>query len=463
MRYHVLACDYDGTIAHDGRVDGPTLAALNRLVDSGRKLVLVTGRQLDELLSIFPDIGLFHRVVAENGALVYHPQTEKEQILAERPDEGFVRTLRDRGVAPLAIGRVIVATWQPHEVAVLRTIRDLGLELQVIFNKGAVMILPGGVTKATGLKVALRDLQLSRHNTVGVGDAENDHAFLGICQCSAAVANALPALCERADIVTRGDHGAGVTELIEGILSNDLWDVTRTISRHDLLMGHLSDGSELRLSPTAGSILFAGDSSRAAANAYMRCLGHAEYQVCLLGSLGADLERSITIGAQRAPSFEEVQNVLVDPERNATVELASIPSEERPAFAAALVRGLREFRKKAGRPHWIVINDFERLWPASALPESLFEVHPSVPMAFLSANPAAASAHVLSRFETAIMSDPETVRLLGGSPSGQGPKSGEPGDGSHVWYWKRGMAVPLRARLREATDPAYCGLAEPHP
>jgi HAD superfamily hydrolase (TIGR01484 family) len=62
-------------------------------------------------------------------------------------------------------------------VHVLETIRELGLELQVIFNKGAVMVLPSGINKATGLRAALDELQLSPHDAVAVGDAENDHAF----------------------------------------------------------------------------------------------------------------------------------------------------------------------------------------------------------------------------------------------------------------------------------------------
>jgi HAD superfamily hydrolase (TIGR01484 family) len=106
-----------------------------------------------------------------------------------------------------------VATWHPNETVVLETIAELGLELQVIFNKGAVMVLPSGVNKATGLAAALHELDLSRHNVVGVGDAENDHAFLALCECSVAVANALPALAERCDLVTAAERGAGVEEL----------------------------------------------------------------------------------------------------------------------------------------------------------------------------------------------------------------------------------------------------------
>ena len=215
MRYHVLACDYDGTIAHDGRVDDETVAALGRLRNTGRRLILVTGRELQDVLAICPHVALFDRVVAENGAVVYCPATREEKLLAEPPPEPFVRALRERGVSPIAVGRVIVATWKPHETTVLEVIRDLGLELHVTFNKDAVMVLPAGVSKATGLAEALRELGLSPHNVVGVGDAENDHAFLRLCECRIAVANAVPMLKEAADLVTRRDEGAGVRELIE--------------------------------------------------------------------------------------------------------------------------------------------------------------------------------------------------------------------------------------------------------
>ena len=184
MYFIALASDYDGTLAHDGRVARATLEALDRLTQSGRKLVLVTGRELEDLIRVFPKLELFDRVVAENGALLYRPASSEETPLAEAPPEAFVRELRRRSTQRVSAGRVIVSTWRPCETIAVEVIRDLGLELQVIFNKGAVMILPSGVNKATGLNAALLELGLSRHNVVGVGDAENDHAFLGMCECS---------------------------------------------------------------------------------------------------------------------------------------------------------------------------------------------------------------------------------------------------------------------------------------
>ena len=189
MRYYVLACDYDNTLATSGRVEEEVIAALKRVRSSGRKLVLVTGRELDDLQRLFPQLDLFDRVVAENGALLYRPATREEKILGESPKPEFVEQLSQRGVNKLGVGHVIVATREPYEKIALEVIRDLGLELQVIFNKGAVMILPSGINKATGLTVALNELNLSPHNAVGIGDAENDHAFLSQCECAVAVAD----------------------------------------------------------------------------------------------------------------------------------------------------------------------------------------------------------------------------------------------------------------------------------
>src|SRR5580698_2794648 len=65
MRYVALATDYDGTLATEGVVTDSTIAALERFIATGRQVVLVTGRQLDDLAQVFAHIGLFSRVIAE--------------------------------------------------------------------------------------------------------------------------------------------------------------------------------------------------------------------------------------------------------------------------------------------------------------------------------------------------------------------------------------------------------------
>src|SRR5213083_2023991 len=115
MRYHALACDYDGTIAWDSSVSQRTIDALLDLKKSGRKLILVTGRELDDLIKVFPPLDLFDRVVAENGALLYRPATREERPLAHRPPDEFWQQLIKRGAERVSVGRVIVVTWRPHE------------------------------------------------------------------------------------------------------------------------------------------------------------------------------------------------------------------------------------------------------------------------------------------------------------------------------------------------------------
>src|SRR5882762_10894292 len=289
MRYFCLICDYDGTIAHDGRCVPSTVEALKRVSASGRKLILATGRQLAELQSVFPEHALFERIVAENGAVLHRPANRESKVLADLPPPEFVAELRRRGVQPLSVGQCIVATWQPFASTVLEVIRDMGLELQVIFNKDAVMVLPSGVNKASGLQVALSELRLSPHNTVGVGDAENDHVFLSMCECSVAVANALHALKERADLVTNGSHGAGVEELIEKLLTEDLASVASRLKRHQILLGHAEHGGDFCLDPYESRLIVAGPSGGGKSTtvaAIVERLVENKYQVCLFDPEG---------------------------------------------------------------------------------------------------------------------------------------------------------------------------------
>ena len=220
-RRHIraLACDYDGTIADEGIVATSVADALFRLREGGRRLILVTGRELHDLLRIFARADLFHRIVAENGGVLYDPITRVEQHLGAAPPDALVAELRRRGVDPLSVGKVIVATREPHQQAVVDALRDLGITRNIILNKGAVMLLPPGIDKASGLKSALSALALPASSTVGVGDAENDRTFLSECGCAVAVANALPAVKEAADLVTRGESGAGVVELVDWLMA----------------------------------------------------------------------------------------------------------------------------------------------------------------------------------------------------------------------------------------------------
>jgi HAD superfamily hydrolase (TIGR01484 family) len=422
MRYYVLAADYDGTLAHNGKIDETTWSALRRLKESGRKLVMVTGRQLEELLALLEHEDLFDRIVAENGALVYQPETKEVRALAPPPPERFIQELRVRmglagreneptrpdGAAMLAVGRVIVATWEPHQDDALHVIRDLGLEMQVIFNKGAVMILPSGINKATGLAAALAELGLSAHNVVGVGDAENDHAFLSMCECAVAVANALPSVKEEADLVTAGARGEGITELCEYLLRDDLASVAPRLTRHHVRLGQTPAGTTEALDPFTSAVMVCGTSGSGKSTVttgLLERLAGTGYQFAIIDPEGdyTAVEFAVVLGGpQRPPLVEEILDVLRDPSRNAVINLLGVALDHRPAFFAELLPALLDLRTRTGRPHWLVVDEAHHLLPASWVPAGdTLPVH-SRGGVYITVHPESVSKAILQTIDTVL-------------------------------------------------------------
>jgi len=414
MRFHALATDYDGTIAHDGAVDEATIAALERAKKSGRKLILVTGRELADLLVIFPRLDLFERAVIENGAVIFDPQTKETRFLAEAPPPAFAELLHRRGVKPLSVGNVIVATFEPHQNTVLTAIQELGLELQVIFNKGAVMVLPSGVNKATGLAAALAELGLSPHNTVGVGDAENDHAFMRVCECSAAVANALPAVKDTADIVTRGKRGAGVAEFIDRLIANDLSDL-KTLERHRIPVGSTEGGDEFHLDPAGGNVLVCGTSGSGKSTlttAMLERLADAGYQSLIVDPEGdyTNLEFAHILGnPQQAPRHEDVTSALRDPKRSVVVNLLGVPLAERPKFFSGLLPSILEVKARTGRPHWLVLDEAHHMLAAGPESAAMAPLLPDRGTLLITVHAGAV--------EPTVLKDVETLFVIGGQPT----------------------------------------------
>jgi HAD superfamily hydrolase (TIGR01484 family) len=363
-----LATDYDGTLAQDGRVDAPTIDALKEVRRSGRKLILVTSRDLPDLQRVFPELDLFDLVVAENGALLYNPSKKEETALAEPPSLAFVSRLQELGVSPLSVGRTIVATWEPHEKAVLEAIRELALELHIIFNKGAVMVLPGNVNKAWGLKRALKPLCLSLHNVVGIGDAENDQAFLSACGCAVAVDNALPTVKAKADKVV-ADHGAGVIELARLLTDHDMRKAGLRIPRVQPVLGTRTDGSPVCLSPFEATLITGGSGAGKSTivTALLEQIRDLAFQFCVVDPEGdySELADAVVVGdAKQEPRLGEVMSLLAKPEVSVVVNLLAIDPQERPRFLAKFLPEIAKLRSETGRPHWLVLDEAHHCLPA---------------------------------------------------------------------------------------------------
>jgi HAD superfamily hydrolase (TIGR01484 family) len=454
MRYHVLACDFDETIADGGQVADATLAALQKVSRSGRKLILVTGRELDHLLADFPHTDLFTLVVAENGALLYDPADRSRHELAEPPPAAFVERLRAEGVSPLGVGQVIVATREPYEGAVLEAVRELGLELQVVRNKGAVMVLPSGVNKATGLVSALDRLNLSPHNVVAVGDAENDHAFLTAAECGAAVANAVPALKESADLPLSRERGEGVAELTGLLLDTDLAEAE--IARWHVLLGHRGE-EEVRLAPYGTGLVVAGPSGSGkstAVTALLERLTRTGYQCCVIDPEGDYAEypgANVHGDPDRPPSVEEVLRLLEAPRQHAVVNMIGVPLRDRPAFFGDLLPRLAGLRSRLGHPHWVVVDEAHHLMPAELSEVPIAAATEVGSLVMVTVHPEALSPAALRLVDDVIAVGEAPEKTLGafaGALSRTAPHlADEPGD---LALWHVGADEAIRLQLLPA-------------
>lgn len=405
MYFAALATDYDGTLAENGLVAEETVAALRSFKRSGRKLILVTGRELPDLRRVFSHLDLFDAAVVENGAVFVDPATGEEIPLGEEPPPLFVEELRRRNVTPLSVGRSIVATWEPNEKIVLDTIRDLGLELQIVFNKGAVMVLPAGVNKASGLAAALTRLQLSPLNVVGIGDAENDHAFLRACGCAVAVANALPMVKADAEIVANAPRGAGVVETIHRILADDLAEIAPTIERQTVEIARDLQGESVRLHPQCGGVLIAGASgggNSTAATGLIENIVERGFQLCVIDPEGdyADLEGALVLGDPNSPlRLPEIVELLGKPEQNVVVNLLGVNIADRPRFLAELMPALSRLRVESARPHWLVIDEAHHLLPSAWNGASLILPHVFAANILITVQPEHVATEALKRID----------------------------------------------------------------
>jgi hypothetical protein len=342
---------------------------------------------------------------------------------------------------------------------VLDAIRDLGLELQVIFNKGAVMVLPAGVNKATGLLAALRELRLSPHNVVAVGDAENDHSFLKLCEFAAAVANALPAVKDVADLVTTADHGAGVAELVAAMIEHDLAGSRARAERRPLQFG-TSEGGDVALEPYGGCVLICGASASGKSSVAKRILESirdGSYQFCLVDPEGdyEDLDGAVVIGkADTPPTLDEAVQLLEDVGVNGVVCLTGMPISDRPPFFVELFSKLLQMRARFGRPHWLVLDEVHHVMPAEwqppngLLPEKLesvlmITVHPEL----LSREVLGRVTHVIAVGATA----PDIIKRIAEVRGVDIPRATPPEKPGEALFWSEHDG---RLRLIQTSRPA---------
>ena len=364
MKLAAIAADYDGTIAVDGALDPAVREAIGAARQQGIAVILVTGRRLADLRRVAGDLGCFDVVVAENGAVLDFQASGRHVVLAHPPSPAFTDELQRRGV-PFVTGETVVETDATWAATTLDVVQRLEQPLILAFNRGRLMVLPQAVAKSIGLRQALFALGLSIHNTVGIGDAENDHDLLDACEVGAAVSWGSAALRAVADEVIGGSGPAAVAGFIHRISQQSRLSAAQ-MGRRRLWLGHEHNGDPVSLAVRGRTVLIAGEPGTGKswlAGLLCEQLILQGYGMCIIDPEGdyrslEDLPGVITLGGDDPPPRgREIVRELRHPDVSVVVDLSKLPHHEKVEYLQTLLPLLNTLRRNTGLPHKILLDE----------------------------------------------------------------------------------------------------------
>lgn len=360
--FRAVAVDFDGTLAEDDIPNPDALSALQSVRSSGVRTILVTGRTLTDLRRVFPDVEeYFDLVVAENGAVL--SRGGADWPIAQPIPPEVDAALDAKGIY-FQRGEVLVACHAAEESSIWEQVRGLGLECQLVRNRGALMILPAGVSKGSGLFEGLGELGISHHNTIAIGDAENDHSLLDMSELGAAVSNAVGPLKAHADIVLDERDGKGLAALLQGPIMAGYERLHP--KRWQIELGYLPDGSPVTIPASQLNILITGSPRRGksyvAGLVAERLINH-HYSVLILDPEGdhtnlSRLRGVLAVGGDtRLPSPEEIVKLVNYRLGSVVVDLSAVAQGERSQYLRNAPAAIEQQRSHTGLPHWVVIDE----------------------------------------------------------------------------------------------------------
>jgi hydroxymethylpyrimidine pyrophosphatase-like HAD family hydrolase len=364
MRVRVLALDYDGTVAEDGRLDPGVHSVLVHAASRSVTTLLVTGRILADLERLLVDRLLFDAIVAENGAVLCFPGSGRTLLLAQPPPEAFIAELRHREI-PFLAGECVVEADAAHASAMLSVIRDMELPLVLSFNRGRMMVLPQAVSKATGLREAVRALRLSVHDAVGIGDAENDHQLLLTCELGVAVEWGSAALRAVADEVLPGSGPGDVAPFLDALLREPRIDPLR-LAHRTVHLGVAEGGAPFAIAMRGRNLLIAGDTQSGKswlAGVFCEQLILDRYSICVIDPEGEydGLESlpSVIVLQVDDPvvSLDDLERTLRYPDVSVVLDLSAIDLDLKRRIVHSVLDRLCDLRRRTGLPHRIIVDE----------------------------------------------------------------------------------------------------------
>jgi hypothetical protein len=341
MYRRVLAFDFDGTL-------------------TGRRYETVSLGRLAEL---------FSGIVWENGAVLSHTASGETYLPFGQLDPRLLKAIEEAGI-PFERGLAIAATWTPHDQALWRILSSQGSSTSLEYNKSAVMVLPPGATKGSGLERLLALCGLSPRNLAAFGDAENDLSMMTLAEVAVAVADAVPAVIETADVIATAPGPEGVLEILKQYpLGGKFLDIPLKRER-PILLGQTESGTAIHIPAARLAGLNLGVfGNSATGKSWMvgllaEGLHHEDYQLLLIDPEGdfrglRVLPRFASISGDRAtlPSPSAVVSLIEEGGVSLVLDLSQYPVTLRSHYVAELMRALRPVRERKFRPHWIVLDE----------------------------------------------------------------------------------------------------------
>lgn len=204
-----LCVDYDRTLTTpDLRRVPQAIQALARARDAGKRIVVVSGRDLDFLER---EVGkVCDAIVGENGCFLLHggARTRLAPTLALRSALAALDV-------PIEHGAAIASVDLAHAELVRTELARRRIDASLVRNRDRVMVLPRAVDKASGALAALRALGVPPERAAAAGDGENDITMLQAVGHAIAVANAVDEVKRVADHVTIDAGGHGIARWID--------------------------------------------------------------------------------------------------------------------------------------------------------------------------------------------------------------------------------------------------------
>lgn len=364
MKLSVIALDYDGTISRNDRLDPSVRDAIAEARRRGVKVMLVTGRMLDDLRRVAGELRFVDGVVVENGAIVHFPDGGLTTPLAPPIPPAFVSALQQRGI-PFRAGQCLVDADAGAAQELLDVIRQLELPIALLFNRSRVMALTQGVSKATGLSAALEMLRASPRNAVAIGDAENDHELLRLAEVGAAVEWGSRSLQAAADIVIRGTGPSAVADFVKAVAAAGRVPVPAR-ARRRLILGQTEDGREFSLSVRGRNVLIMGESNSGkswlAGLLCERLILHG-YSLCVIDpegdykTLDALPHVRVLGGEDGPPTPRALLHALHYPDRSVVIDLSCLEHTAKVDYIRSVLPTLNVIRRRTGTPHRIVVDE----------------------------------------------------------------------------------------------------------